>query len=111
GYAEIELSKSGHITAGTCEACDIAGTHWVRHLCEHYRYAACLVEQRVHRRSGGSQDYVRRECNQLRRTLTEAPGVSSSPADFYRHVASILPPQVRQHLHKRDQACLPLPVI
>src|SRR5262245_20114326 len=40
GHAEIELSKSRHVTAWTCEAFDIAGTNWVRHLCEHYRYAA-----------------------------------------------------------------------
>src|SRR5262245_47180367 len=44
GHAEVELSKSRHIAARTREAFDIAGTNWVRHLCEHDRYAACPVE-------------------------------------------------------------------
>src|SRR5215467_7563520 len=35
GHAEFELSKSRHVTAWACEAFDIAGTNWVRHLCEH----------------------------------------------------------------------------
>src|SRR5439155_5153667 len=49
GHAEVELSKSRHVTAWTCKAFDIAGTNWIRHLCEHDRYAACPVEQGVHR--------------------------------------------------------------
>jgi hypothetical protein len=59
----------------------------------------------------GSQDYVRREGNYLRRTLMEAAGVSGSPAGFYLHVLGILPAEVRQRLYKRDQTCLPFFVI
>src|SRR5215467_593552 len=95
GHDEFELSKSSHVTAWTCQAFDIAGTNWVRHLCEHYRDAACPVEQRIHRGSRGRQDYIRRECDQLRCALMKPVGVSRSPAGIYLHVAGILPPQIR----------------
>src|SRR5262249_44085438 len=43
-HAEVELCKSGYVAAWTREACDVTGTHRVRHLCEHDRYAAGLLE-------------------------------------------------------------------
>src|SRR5215475_15788301 len=79
-HAEVELSKSRHVAAWTCEAFDVAGANWIRHLREHDRYAACPVEQGVHRGRRGRQDDVRRECDQLRCAPMKPVIISRAPA-------------------------------
>src|SRR5262249_10678461 len=90
---------------------DIAVATGVCDGCKHDWYSAGHPQQRPHGRGAVGQDDVRRERDQIRRTLAYRVRVRTGPPVFDAHVAANRPTRLLQPLKERRKAILAVPIV
>src|SRR6516162_988969 len=83
--------KSGGIASGPCHASDESRTDWVDDIRKHNRHAASDPQQRLHARTAGGKDDVRRQRDQFFCVSAIAIDIVSCPAGVSAHIAALCP--------------------
>ena len=94
----IRNDKAGNVAARPRQALNEAGADRIDDLHEHDRHGAGRLQQRLHGRSAGGQDDVRRERNQFRRMFANR-SASPRPSGYRSARCGHRPAQLLQPLH------------
>src|SRR5262249_59684619 len=90
---------------------DMVGASRTGEGCKHEWYSGGRPQRRPHGGGAVGREDVRRERDQLRRTLAYRVRVRTGPAVFDAHVAADRPTRLLQPLKERRKAILGVPIV